>query len=99
LLWLCVPPSDIPAVHRLTSTSISLRVSIASGGFIDAFYNEQTDTIAFAFIREDQRLYSADNTGGWHAHPFADPARHDPLADPLSFTELVNEIEQQQQDV
>lgn len=90
---------DIPAVRRLTSTSISLRVSIASGGFIDAFYNEQTDTTAFAFIPESQRLYGADNTGGWHVHPFADPARHDPLAEPMSFAEFVDEVEQQQQEV
>ena len=87
---------DIPAVRRLTSTSISLRVSIATGGFVDAFYNEQTDTMAFAFIREGQRLFGVDNTGGWHVHPFSDPARHDPLADPLSFAEFVDEIEQQQ---
>jgi hypothetical protein len=89
----------IPAVRRLTSTSISLHVSIASGGFIDAFYNEQTDTMAFAFIREGQRLFGVDNTGGWHVHPFSDPARHNPLAAPLSFAEFVDEIEQQQRDV
>jgi hypothetical protein len=90
---------DIPAVRRLTSTSISLRVSLTAGDFIDAFYNEQTDTMAFALIREGQRVFGADNTGGWHIHPFADPDRHDALADPLSFAEFVDEIEQQQQAV
>jgi hypothetical protein len=60
------PICDIPAVRRLTSTSISLRVSIASGGFIHAFYNEQTDTMAFAVVREGQRVFGMDNTGGWH---------------------------------
>jgi hypothetical protein len=89
------PICDIPAVRRLTSTSIGLRVSIAPGGFIDAFYNEHTDTIAFAFIREGQRLFGMDNTGGWHVHPFADPVRHEPLADPPSFAEFVDEIERQ----
>ena len=92
------PICDIPSVRRLTSTSISLRISIESGGFIDAFYNEQTDTTAFAFIRRGRRLYGADNTGGWHIHPFDDPARHDPVADALSFAEFVKQIEQQQQD-
>ena len=90
---------DIPAVRRLTPTSVSLRVSIASGGFIDAFYNEQTGTMAFSVIREGQRVFGVDNTGGWHIHPFSDPARHDPLVDPLSFAEFVDEIEQQQQDI
>jgi hypothetical protein len=87
---------DIPAVRRLTSTSMSLRISVASGSFMDAFYNEQTDTMAFAFIREGQRVFGADNTGGWHIHPFSDPARHDPLTDPMSFGEFVAEIELQQ---
>jgi hypothetical protein len=87
---------DIPAVRRLTSTSISLRVSIVSGGFMDAFYNEQTGTMAFAFIREGQRVFGADNTGGWHIHPFSDPAGHDPRTGPMSFAEFVAEIELRQ---
>lgn len=89
---------DIPAVRRLTSTSISLRVSIASGGFVEAFYNEQTGTMAFAFVREGQRVFGADNTGGWHIHPFSDPGQHDPRTDPMSFGEFVAEIESQQPD-
>jgi hypothetical protein len=87
------PICDIPAVRRLTSTSISLRVSISSGGFVDAFYNEQTGTMALALILEGQRVFGVDNTGGWHIHPFSDPARHDPLADPMSFAEFVAEVE------
>ena len=92
------PICDIPAVRRLTSTSITLRISIVSGGFIEAFHNEQTDTTAFALIREGRRFFGADNTGGWHVHPFSDPTRHDPLAAPLSFTEFVDEIERQERD-
>jgi len=94
---ICSSICDIPAVRRLTSTSINLRVSITSGGLIDAFYNEKTDTMAFAFIREGQRLFGADNTGGWHIHPFVNPARHEPLANPLSSAEFVGKIEQRQQ--
>ena len=92
------PICDIPSVRRLTPTSISVRISIESGGFIDAFYNEQTDTTAFAFIRKGRRLYGADNTGGWHLHPFSDPGRHEPLEAPLPFAEFVAQIEQHQQD-
>ena len=92
------PICDIPSVRRLTSTSISLRIGIESGGFIDAFYNERTDTTASALIRQGRRLYGADNTGGWHVHPFEDPALHDPMPDALSFAEFVEQIEQHQQD-
>jgi hypothetical protein len=84
---------DIPAVRRLTATSISLRVGIISGGFIDAFFNEKTDTTAFAFVRNDRRINGVDNAGGCHVHPFSDPARHHPLGGPVSFGEFVDEIE------
>ncbi len=87
------PICDIPLVWRLTSTSIKLRIEIASGGFVDAFFNEQTGTTAFALIRRGVRVFGADNTGGWHVHPFDDPTRHDPLADPMTFGEFVAYIE------
>jgi hypothetical protein len=89
------PVCDIPVVRRLTPTSISLRVDIRPDGFIDVFYNDQTETTAFALIRDGKRVFGADNTGGWHSHPFSDPARHDLLPGPVSFTDFVAEIEQQ----
>ncbi len=85
---------DIPIVCRLTPTSINLRVNVTTGGFIDAFYNEQTGTTAFALIRQDRRVFGADNTGGWHIHPFANPDRHDSLPNAISFAEFVAEVEQ-----
>ena len=85
---------DIPSVHRLTPTAINLHVPITTGGFVDAFYNEQTGTMVFAFIRRGQRVLGADNTGGWHGHPFAGPGRPDPLAEPMAFAAFVAEIEQ-----
>jgi len=89
------PTCRIPAVRRLSSTSISLRVGISPGGFIDAFYNEQTGTTAFALILEGHRAFGVDNTGGWHVHPFSDPNQHDPMANPMSFAEFVLEVERQ----
>jgi|SRR5436190_11823093 len=86
---------DIPAVVRLTSTSIKLRVEVTTGDFIDTFYNEQTNTTAYALIRHGKRIFGADNTGGWHLHPFDDPNRHDPLADAMTFVDFIAEIEQQ----
>jgi hypothetical protein len=87
------PVCDIPLVRRLTPTSIGLRVDVKSGGFIDVFYNEQTETTAFALIKKGKRAFGADNTGGWHIHPFSDPTRHDPLPGPMSFAEFVAELE------
>ena len=87
------PICDIPVVRRLTSTFINLRVDVASDGFMDVFYNEQTGTTAFALIRQGQRVFGADNTGGWHVHPFAAPDRHNPLLDAMTLAEFVAEIE------
>ena len=87
---------DIPTLYRLTATSVNLRTEVLSGGFIEAFFNERTGTTAFALIRDRQRVYGADNTGGWHVHPFADPTQHVPLQEAMSFAEFVAEIEQRE---
>lgn len=63
---LASPICDIPIVRRLTPTTINLRLSITTSGFIDAFYNEKTGTMAFALIRQNRRVFGADNTGGWN---------------------------------
>jgi hypothetical protein len=87
------PICGIPIVRRLTPTSINLRLDVTVGGFIDVFYNEQTGTAAYALIKDDRRTFGTDNAGGWHVHPFADPDRHVPLADAMSFAEFVKAIE------
>ena len=84
----------VPSVRRFTPTTINPRVPITTGGFVDVFYNAQTGTMAFAFIRRGQRVFGADNTGDWHVHPFASPSRHDPLPEPMAFAAFVVEIEQ-----
>ena len=52
---LASPVCGIPVVRRLTPTSINLRIDVTTGGFIDAFYNEQTGTTAFALIHQGRR--------------------------------------------
>ena len=73
---------DIPAVVRLTATAIQLRVQTTTG------------TKAYALIDKGQRIFGADNTGGWHYHPFHDPTRHDRLTDAMTFAMFVAQIEQ-----
>jgi hypothetical protein len=90
------PICGIPIVRYLTATSISLRINVVEGGFIDAFYNEHTGTTAYALIRQGRRAFGADNTGGWHVHPFSDPDQHSPLTGAMSLFEFVAEIERQQ---
>ena len=89
------PVCDIPSVMRLTATAIKLRIETTAGGYIDAFFNEQTGTTAYALIDGDKRIFGADNTGGWHQHPFHDPTRHDPIPSAMIFAEFIAQVEQQ----
>ncbi|MCP4349989.1 MAG: hypothetical protein GY795_31300 [Desulfobacterales bacterium] len=50
----CYPP--------VTSTAVNIRITLTTGGFIDAFYNEQTGTTAFTLINQERRIFGADNT-------------------------------------
>ncbi len=88
------PLCDIPAMRNLTPTSETIRVSMIMGGFIDAFFNAETGTMAFAFIREGKRVFGADNTGGWHMHPFDDPEEHRALANAMTFADFVKAVEE-----
>lgn len=82
----------IPLIRRLTPTVINMRIDLTTGEFIDAFYNERTGTTAYALIREGRRVFGADNTGGWHVHPFDDSDRHEPLVDAMTFAGFVAEV-------
>jgi hypothetical protein len=88
------PICETPIIRRSTPTSIGIRVPMTMGGFVDAFFNEQTGTIAFALIQNDVRIFGADNTGGWHLHPFSDPEKHQSLTHTISFAKFIAAIEQ-----
>ena len=45
------PICGVPLLRRLTPTSVNLRLDIVTDDFIDVFFNEQTDTLAYAVIR------------------------------------------------
>ncbi len=87
------PICGIPSMRRLTETSVNIRLPITDNQFIDAFHNEFTRRTAFVLIKNNQRIFGADNTGGWHIHPFHDPARHDPLNAPMTFQQFIQSIE------
>lgn len=89
------PLCGIPSLRRITATAANIRVPVHSDKFIDTFFNEQTGRTAFALIKNNQRIFGADNTGGWHLHPFDDPQQHIPLNSPLSFAEFLGLLEDQ----
>ncbi|MDZ7265081.1 MAG: hypothetical protein ONB16_10880, partial [candidate division KSB1 bacterium] len=88
---------DVPIVRQIGLASISIRVPLTIGNFIDIFYNRQSDRIAYALIESGNRIFGADNTGGWHIHPFENPANHLPLTTAMTFAEFIKAIEQHYQ--
>jgi len=97
LVTIASPICGIPVIRRLMPTSINLRVPMTVGGFVDVFYNEETGMTAYALVQEGHRVFGADNTGGWHIHPFDDPVYHQALPGEMSFAEFVAEVERHYQ--
>ena len=50
---------------------------------------------AFALIRQGKRIFGADNTGGWHTHPFHSPEQHIPQTQPITFAQFLSQVEKQ----
>jgi len=84
----------IPQVRRSSATAFNLRVPPTTGEFIDIFYNKLSGTVAYALIKEQKRIYGADNTEGWHFHPFERPSVHIPLPGPLPFSDFLSAAEE-----
>jgi hypothetical protein len=63
--------------------------------FIDAYYSAVVGKISFAHIKDNQRVFGADNAGGhWHWHPYEDPQRHDFVDYKITFAEFLQRVEE-----
>jgi len=74
-------------------TWLRLRAYLIDGSFIEAFFNEATQRVAFARIREGNRIFGADNTGGWHWHPIEAPEEHIRTDEAVSFPAFLQRVE------
>ena len=62
--------------------------------FVDAYYSN-TGKTSFAHIKDDVRIFGADNAGGrWHWHPYEDPQRHDFTDKEITFAEFLKRVEE-----
>lgn len=61
--------------------------------FLEVYYNELTETIAFALIEEQRRIWGIDrdNIRDWHIHPLDNPAKHTNIK-PLSVFEIIETL-------
>lgn len=74
-------------------TWLRLRAYLVDESFIEAFFNETTQKIAFARIKEGKRVFGADNTGSWHWHMPDTPEEHTPAKQAISFDEFLQRVE------
>ncbi len=63
--------------------------------FVEVYYNAQTNSISFAYIKEEERVFGANNMRiGWHVHPFGQASFHEPSL-PLSIAEFLQALEKE----
>ncbi|MFQ5456595.1 MAG: hypothetical protein ACE5EA_10425 [Nitrospirota bacterium] len=68
-----------------------LRAEITDNIFIDIFYNKETAKKSFSLIKDNKRIYGADNTKEWHIHPFNNPESHQ-SSNEIGFVEFIEKI-------
>jgi hypothetical protein len=73
------------AVSGSGITWLRLRVYLVNRSFIEAYCNESVGRVAFALVQEGRRILGADNTGGWHWHPYEDPDSHSAAEAEIAF--------------
>ena len=61
--------------------------------FLEVYFNEVTQTTAFALIKEGARVWGIDrdNIRSWHRHPVRDPDSHFDIQ-PISISDIVKEL-------
>jgi len=75
--------------------TLSGRIFLKDKMFLEVYYNELTETIAFALIKEEKRIWGIDKDKirDWHIHPFDAPQSHE-LIQPLSILEVVLKLKE-----
>lgn len=63
------------------------------GGFLEVYFNEQTQTMAVAWIEDNRRRWGIDrdNLRGWHRHPLESPEDHQAIP-AQSIGDIVKEL-------
>lgn len=69
-----------------------IRISLVDGSFIDIYHNVETEKISFAWIKDNKRVYGADNLDYWHTHPINDPRKH-VKSEEIDFKEFLLYVE------
>jgi len=69
------------------------RVHLMQRDFLEVYFNEQTQTVAVAWIEAERRRWGIDrdNLRGWHRHPLENPEDHQAIP-AMSIHEIIEEL-------
>ena len=69
------------------------RVLLERDRFLQVYFNEETSTMAYALIEDEQRIWGIDydDFRGWHVHPIDQPDQHRGV-DPMTPSEVVEAL-------
>ncbi len=72
---------------------VSGRAFLPQGMYLEVYFNEVTQTTAFALVKEEARIWGVDrdNIRGWHRHPTEDADSHVEIQ-PISVSDIVEEL-------
>ena len=93
---LCANSSNVMRVILLTESidHTQLRIFLTDRTFVDVYYHHISGKTAYAQIRDNKRIFGADNTRGyWHWHPRKDISLHIRVDGEITFEEFMKELE------
>jgi hypothetical protein len=69
------------------------RIHFKEAGFLEVYFNEQTQTVAVAWVEGEQRRWGIDrdNLRGWHRHPLGNPEDHQVIP-AMSIRDIIKEV-------
>jgi len=79
-------------VLLLEEPVLKVRAYVEAFAFVEVFFNAETGKTSFALIKDRHRIFGADNTRGWHLHPFDSPESHCPC-EAMSFACFLRHVE------
>lgn len=89
--------ATVEAIERVVLQSegpvVKGRAYVTAEMFLEFYFNEKTGTVAFALIRDRDRVWGIDrdNVRGWHLHPLENPVEHVGI-EKLSVSEIVERL-------
>lgn len=80
-----------------TDVTLSLRLTIRRGLFVELFCGEKSGSLYMALIEGGRRLFGVDRERGeWHIHPYEAVEKHEPLQEgfePKPVTKFLARVE------